>query len=198
MHRNITVRLFGTLLLLGLWAGSAPLARAHDGTARVQLNAERISPGADLEVRGINIAPEMQIKLALVGGGAEFLLGVVVGDAHGDFVLAVAVPREAAAGAYTVRAFGTNRVIVAAPLIIVGAAVEEEGTQRDQDEPLLAPMPRAQPASPAVAAMPAVAAAPAAPQERQITLWPAIALMGLAAAAGLAIVARKHASSAVK
>jgi len=198
MHRNITVRLFGTLLLLGLWAGSAPLARAHDGTARVELNAERISPGADLEVRGINIAPEMQITLALVGGGAEFPLGVVVGDAHGDFVQAVSVPREAAAGAYTVRAFGANRVIVAAPLTLVGMAIEEEGAQREQDEPLLAPMPRAQPASPAVAAMPTVAAAPTAPQERQITLWPAIALMALAATAGLTIVARRRAASALK
>ena len=60
-------------------------------------------------------------------------------------LFAVAVPREAAAGAYTVRAFGTNRVIVATPLTIVGATAEEEGGQREQEEPLLAPMPHAQP-----------------------------------------------------
>ncbi len=198
MDRNILVRLFGALLILGLWVGGAPLAHAHDGTARVELSAERSSAGADLEVRGMNIAPELPITLALVGGGAEFSLGTVIGDAHGDFVLAVAVPREAAAGAYNVRAFGANRVVVAAPLTILGLAAEEEGQQRDQDEPLLAPMPRAQPASPAVAAMPTVAAAPTAPQERQITLWPAIALMALAATAGLTIVARRRAASALK
>jgi len=43
-----------------------------------------------------------------------------------------------------------------------------------------------------------VAAAPAAPQERQSTPWPALALIGLAAAAGLAILARRRAVSAIK
>ena len=184
------------VVLLALKAPGAALA--HDGKARVDLSAERISAGADLEVRGINIAPEMPISLTLIGAGAEFSLGTVVGDAHGDFVLAVAVPREVVAGAYTVRVFGTNHVIVAAPLTIIGAtAVEEEGTQRDQDEPLLAPMPRAQPASPAVTALPAIATA-AAPQERQIIPWLAVVLAALAAAAGLTIIARRRMASALK
>ena len=186
------------VVLLALQIPSAALA--HDGKARVDLSAERISAGADLEVRGINIAAEMPISLTLIGAGAEFSLGTVVGDAHGDFVLAVAVPREAAAGTYTVRAFGTNRVIVAAPLTIFGAAAEEQGEQRGEDEPLLAPMPRAQPAAPdsALPAVHVVTATPATPQESQIMRWPAIMLMALAAAAALAIMARRRATSMLK
>jgi hypothetical protein len=197
-HKTIAVRALVVALTLSFWFAVIPVAWAHDGTARVELSAERISAGADLEVRGINIAPEMPISLALIGAGAEFSLGSVVGDAHGDFILAVAVPREAAAGAYTVRAFGTNRVIVVAPLTIVGASAEEEGGQRGEDEPLLAPMPNPQPSTPVVAAMPAAVAAPAAPQERQFTLWPAIALAALAAVGGLALMARRRAASALK
>ncbi len=181
------------LLLFVLQIPGAALA--HEGSARIELNTQQTSSGAELEIRGVNIAPEQPVMLSLVGDAADFALGTAVGDVHGDFVVGVRVPAEAPAGTYTVRAFGANRVIVTAALTLLGSAAEEQGAQRDQDEPLLAPMPPAQPASPVVAASPIVAAAP---QESQIMLWPAIALMALAAAAGLAIVARKHASRAVK
>ena len=194
-HRQSRLVLrIGAVILL-LFALRVPAALAHEGPARIELNTQQTSSGAELEIHGVNIAPEQPIMLSLIGSDAEFALGTVVGDIHGDFVVGVRLPAEALAGAYTVRAFGTNRVIVSAPLTLLGVAAEEQGAQRDQDEPLLAPMPHAQPASPVVAASPIVAAAP---QESQIMLWPAIALMALAAAAGLAIVARKHASRAVK
>jgi hypothetical protein len=119
-----------------------PMALAHDGRPRLDLGAERSSPGANLEIRGINIAAEQPVTLALIGPDSEFPLGTVVGDEHGDFVLTVEVPREALAGAYTVRAVGTNRVIVAAPLTVFGVAQYEEAEQRGEDEPLLAPMPQ--------------------------------------------------------
>src|SRR5215213_9212521 len=179
------------VILLALQLPGAALA--HEGPARLELNSQQTSSGAELEIRGVNIAPEQSITLSLIGNGATFTLGTVVGDIHGDFVVGIRLPSEAQAGAYTVRAFGTNRVIVGAPLTLLGLAAEEEGAQRDQDEPLLAPMPRAQPASPAVAALPAVAAMPAASQKSQISLWPAIALLAIAAAAGLALVARRGA-----
>lgn len=175
-------------LILPLLIRSAPLAQAHDGPPRRALNVERLNPGGTLEVRGVNIAPEQPITLSLIGSGAEFALGTAVGDIHGDFVVGVRVPAEALTGAYTVRAFGSNRVIVGAPLTLLGSAAEEGGEQRDQDEPLLAPMPRAQPAAPVVAASPAVAAAP---QEGQLRLWLAVVLVAFAAVAGLTIVARR-------
>jgi hypothetical protein len=185
--------LFAVLLALQL----PGTALAHEGPARIELNAQQTSSGAELEIRGVNIAPEQPIMLALIGSGAEFSLGTAVGDIHGDFVVGVHLPAEALAGAYTVRAFGANRVIVGAPLTLLGFAAEEAGEQRGADEPLLAPMPRAQPAAPVVAVSPTVATA-ATPQEGQITLWPAVVLAALAAAAGLAITARRRAASALK
>jgi hypothetical protein len=183
------------VVLLALQLPGAALA--HEGPARIELNAQQTNSGAELEIRGVNIAPEQPITLALIGSGAEFSLGTAVGDIHGDFVVGVRLPAEALAGAYTVRAFGANRVIVGAPLTLLGFAAEEAGEQRGADEPLLAPMPRAQPAAPVVAVSPTVATA-ATPQESQITLWPAMALLALAAVAGLAITTRRRAASALK
>jgi len=205
MRYRIFVQSIAILLMLALQLPGAALA--HDGAARIELNRQQTSSGAELEIRGVNIAPELPITLALIGAGDEYPLGTAIGDAHGDFVIGVRLPAEALAGAYTVRAFGANRVVVAAPLTLVGSADEEGGERRDQSELMLAPIPRAQqaalipraqPASPIVESIPAVAAAPAAPQERQSTPWPALALIGLAAAAGLAIIARRRAASTLK
>src|SRR5262245_6926328 len=118
IRRTIYWRALVCALLLWLGLLQVAPAWAHDGPPRLDLNAERLNPGAPLEVRGINIAPELPIAVALVGGGGEYALGQVLGDTHGDFTLAVELPREATAGDYTVRAFGTNRVMVAARLAI--------------------------------------------------------------------------------
>jgi hypothetical protein len=183
-------------IVLWLWAFGVPAAHAHDGAPRLDLGAERLAPGATLEVRGINIAPEMQVTLALVGGGAEFPLGVVIGDEHGDFVQAVVVPREAIAGAYSVRAFGANRVVVAAPITIAGTAIEEQGEQRAEEEPLLIPLPQRQPA-PVQSIGGAATAAPATPVASARPTLPPAALIAfgalLAAGLALALVARSRA-----
>lgn len=198
MHRALFIRALAIVLILGwMMLRVVPATVAHNGPPRIELGAERIAPGVALEVRGVNIAPEQPVRLTLVGGGQEFALGTFVGDEHGDFTQIVTVPRDAPAGAYIVRVIGPNRLILAIPLAIVGTADEDEGAQRDQDEPLLAPMPRAQPAAPVVAASPAVATA-TAPQESQISPWPAVGLVALAAVAGLAIMARQRAASALK
>jgi hypothetical protein len=181
------------VLLLALQLPDAALA--HEGSARIELNTQQTSSGAELEIRGINIAPEQPVTLSLVGNAADFALGMAVGDVHGDFVVGVRLPAEAPAGTYTVRAFGANRVIVTAPLTLLGSAAEEESAQRDQDEPLLAPMPRAQPASPVVAVVPPVAAAPAAVQGSQLGFWLAVVLAVIAAVVALIIGMRRWSRS---
>ena len=189
---------------LFLWPGllQAGLAWAHDGPPRLELSAERLNPGAPLEVRGINIASELPIAVALVGGGGEYSLGQVLGDSHGDFTLAVELPREATAGDYTVRAFGTNRVMVVARLAILGAPVplEGEGEQRDESEPLLAPMPQSQPApaQPAATGSLPTAPAPAAPQASGTALWMLAGVALAMAAIGLAALIRRRAIGASK
>jgi hypothetical protein len=198
IRRTMSWRALVCALLLWLGLLQAAPAWAHDGPPRLDLNAERLNPGAPLEVRGINIAPEQPIAVALVGSGGEYALGQVLGDSHGDFILAIVVPREATAGDYAVRAFGTNRVMVAARLAIAGApvALDGEGGQRDESEPLLAPMPQPAPALPTVAASLPAAPVPSAPQLSSTVLWALLAVVVAVAAIGLAVVLRRRAISA--
>jgi hypothetical protein len=200
MPRKVFTQLLTGALVVCFWVICAPISLAHGGPPRIELGVERIAPGAALEIRGINIAPELPISVALVGAGAEFGLGTVTGDAHGDFTQAFTVPEEAIAGGYTVRAFGANRVIVTAALTIAGAAVDEEGEgeQRDQGEPLLAPMPQAG-AEPEV--QPARPVAPRTqpadvPPVIAIPRWLAVALVMSIVAIGLAVALRRRAAGA--
>jgi hypothetical protein len=189
-------RLILSVLALGCWLIGAPVAQAHDGPPRMQLGAERIMPGVELEIRGVNIAPEQPIMLTLVGSTAEYSFGAVMGDEHGDFLQIVTIPRETQAGAYVVRAFGPSRLILASPLTVVGTPYEEEATQRGQDESLLAPMPQPQPAIQPIA--PAPAAPVPATQGYSVAFWLVAALAALAVGAGLALVAWRRTASAFK
>jgi len=193
MKKAIAILILSILLLAGL---PIQLVQAHNGPARIEVGAERVAPGVALEVRGVNIAPEQPVTLTLVGGGQEFGFGTVVGNEHGDFIHVVTVPREAQAGAYTLRAFGINRVMVAVPIVIVGSADEEQGQQREEEEPLLAPMPRPQPA--VQANVPATTSAPVAAQSYRPAPWLAIALAVLAAVVGLTILARRRTARAIE
>lgn len=139
MKRRILLQALALALAAGLWGGAASIAEAHGGPPRVEVGAGNISPGATLEIRGINIAPEQHVTLTLVGPSADLPLGVALGDVHGDFTQLYALPATLAPGAYSVRAIGENRVIVGVPLTITGGASDAEaGGQRDSDEPLLA------------------------------------------------------------
>lgn len=130
-----------TFLLIATYP--AQLTYAHGGPPRIELSAERINPGATIEVRGLGIDPEGQVILTLVGLGRDMPLGVAQSDQAGDFTQLVALPTTLPSGDYQIRATGANRVIVSASLVIVGTADagEEEGALRDEDDPLLAPMP---------------------------------------------------------
>jgi len=184
MRYRIFVQSVAILLMLALQIPVAALA--HDGPARLELNRQQTSSGAELEIRGVNIAPEQPITLALVGSGDEYPLGTAIGDVHGDFVIGVRLPAEAMPGAYTVRAFGANRVVVVAPLTLVGSANEEGGERRDQSELTLAPMPQ-----PNLAAQPPAAVQPQRPQavvalkaeEAPGSTLPALILVGALATA---------------
>ena len=200
MCYRILVRSVAILLMLALLIPGAALA--HDGPARIELNSQQSSSGAELEIRGVNIAPEQPITLALVGADNEYPLGTAIGDVHGDFVIGVRLPAEALAGAYTVRAFGANRVVVVAPLTLVGSANGEGDERRDQSELMLAPIPQSQPAQPAQPqqsqpVQPAQTAAPAIspPASTTTPLWYGLAaLVALMLAAGLVLAWRRRAA----
>jgi hypothetical protein len=208
MRYRIFVQRVAIVLMLALRIPGAALA--HDGPSRLELNRQQTSSGAELEIRGVNIAAEQPIMLALVGADHEYPLGTAIGDEHGDFVIGVRLPAEALAGAYTVRAFGANRVVVAAPLTLVGSANEEGGERRDQSELMLAPIPQSQPAQPVQPQQsqpaqpaqpqqpiiqPAQPAAPAIspPASTTTTLWYGlVALVALMLAASLVLLWRRR------
>jgi hypothetical protein len=186
---------FFTLLLALQMPG---VALAHEGPPRIELNYPQISSGAELEVRGVNIAAELPVTLTLVGADKDYALGTAVGDVHGDFVVGVQLPAEAQAGAYTVRAFAANRVMVSTPLTLLGGTIEQEGGQRDQDEPLLAPMPSplsatAAPPRPAAPVSPISVPTPAAPP-RSLPAWLFVAVAAIVLAGGALLALRRRAS----
>ena len=208
MRYRIFVLSVVSLLMLALQIPGAALA--HDGPARIELNRQQTSSGAELEIRGVNIAPEQPITLALVGAGDEYQLGTAIGDVHGDFVIGVRLPAEALVGAYTVRAVGANRVVVVAPLTLVGSANDEGGERRDQSELMLAPIPQSQPVQPAQPQQPIIQSArpqqpiiqPAqlaapvnlAPATPTAALWYGLAALGvLLVAAGVVLAWRRRA-----
>jgi hypothetical protein len=176
MKKTILFRSLVIALTAWLWIGHASTADAHSGPPRVEVGAEQVSPGATLEVRGINIAPEQRVVVTLVGPNADFPLGVAVGDAHGDFTRSFVLPPNLAAGAYSIRAAGENQVIVGVSLTIIGAggsSDSEDATQRGADEPLLVPQPQGDPAvgeQPPDTSLAANVLAPAADADAESTL----------------------------
>jgi hypothetical protein len=129
-------------LIAALLIVSLPLrAYAHDGPPRLELSMNRASPGAMIEVRGINLAPKASIVIVLVHNESEMQLGQVMSDAQGDFIQALALPVDLTAGDYTVRAVSQDQALVSTALKIEGAAMVEGGETRDESEPLLSAMP---------------------------------------------------------
>lgn len=206
MNKTMLSRALVAALALLLWSAHTPAARAHGGPPRVELGAEQIAPGAALEVRGINIAPDQQVTVSLVGQDLDLPLGVVVGDPHGDFTQVFALPSSVAPGAYTVRAFGANRVVVGVALTVVGtgtAGDAEEGDQREEEEPLLAPMPQPAGGQPQRAAVPAgqPQAGPQAPAGEVPAVEPSMRLaitlvVVVLAVVGVTVVVRRWARAA--
>jgi hypothetical protein len=126
--------------------------RADGEDPRVEISADRLAPGMILQVRGVNLEREQNIPVALVGVEGEFPLGVVTSNEVGEFTQSFTLPVHLPEGVYRVLAKNPTSVsVISAPLTIQGAPVMVEGEEviRDEDEPLLAPMPTAVKGSPA-------------------------------------------------
>lgn len=186
----LTVALFVCVLAL-----AAPrVAEAHDGAPRLELGAERLAPGAALEVRGLNATPpDSAVTLRLVGEGGDRVLGEAIGDAHGDFAQTFVLPSDLTPGVYVLQIGTAETLITSAPLTIVGAPVlgEDEGEgQRAEEEPLLVVVPpRPTPlagVAPTAAANRAAINAPPAQNPR----WPLVAFGAVAGVSLLAVFLR--------
>ena len=116
---------------------------AHGGEPRLEINPERLNPGAVLEIRGVDFESEEEITLTLIGPQTEIQFGTVTSSVEGEFILNITLPASLGEGSYTIRA-KTSNAEVASPVITVwGTAIVESGGDdtRQEDDGLLAPMP---------------------------------------------------------
>jgi hypothetical protein len=129
------------ILILGL--GSARSAFAHGDEPRLELSTDRLSPGAVLEIRGVDFEVEEAVALALIGSQVEFPLGTAIGNAAGNFVLSISLPADLVTGSYIIRATTDDHVVQSPQITIWGTAQLEGGEEgsREEEDGLLAPMP---------------------------------------------------------
>lgn len=123
---------------------STPLsAYAHGGDVHIELNVTQAQPGMTIEVRGSGFEPgdTVTIMLMLAGTDRPQVLGSATADARGDLDQVVGLPGDVMDGVYEVRVADTHHVATATISIVADSISDEEGGQRGEEEPLLAPMP---------------------------------------------------------
>jgi len=124
--------------------GVAQPVHAHGGQPRLEINVDRINPGAVVALRGVEFGYDDLVMLALIGSEAETALGEITANAEGEFKQIVVLPSDLAEGIYYFRAITIHHWVISPPLTIWGTALSTgEGGQgpRDEDDGLLAPMP---------------------------------------------------------
>ena len=119
--------------------GSAQVA-AH-GQLILELGADRIQPGAAVEVRG-DLGSGEQFEIALISkvDGSRRPIGIVPATDEGHFQSYVTVPADVTPGDYLVEA-SFDLLVVRAPLTVAGAPIEAGGEGPDQADGLVLPMP---------------------------------------------------------
>jgi hypothetical protein len=116
-------------------------AFAHGGDPRLEISADRLSPGSALDIRGVDFEFEEKVTLDLVGAQGVTPFGIVLADPEGIFLLTITLPFDLAEGTYVLRATTDDHQLESAPITVSGSADTGQGEQRDLEEPLLAPMP---------------------------------------------------------
>lgn len=136
---------------------------AHGGTPRLEISAERLSPGDTLQIRGVDFEYDQEATIALIGSQVEIPMGAVIADVEGVFIQNFILPVDLAAGSYAVRARTYDHVVISPLITVWGTPItnEQETGIRDQSDLQLGPIPTVAGAAPVVATAAApVAAAP--------------------------------------
>jgi hypothetical protein len=146
--KPITVQYFLITAVFILALSAAHPVQAHGGEPRLEISAERLNPGAVLDVRGVEFGYDDVVTLALIGSEAEIALGEITANAEGEFKKIVVLPYDLVEGTYYFRGTTTHHWVMSPPFTVWGTAIEEGGGQgpRDEDDGLLAPMPTFAPA----------------------------------------------------
>jgi len=191
LHHQLSIRAF--IILFALWlAISAPLiASAHGGEVRIELNVTQASPGATIGLRGSGFEQGDTVTIMLVGANGQFLLGTANADGDGDLTHALLLPLDLASGAYEVRVADMHHAAAAPLNIVPDSSGDEEGSQRDEDEPLLATMPLPRRAIVPLSSQTAAAPTPTA-NARDSLAWLLLLPVGTLVVAGTALIVKKR------
>jgi hypothetical protein len=128
-----SISLIFTLLLAAFVTSSAS---AHGGEPRLEISAEKLSPGETLQVRGVEFEYDQEVTIALIGNQVEISLGTFIADAEGVFIQNIILPDTLAEGTYAVRARTYDHVVISPPITIWGAAItnDQDTGVRDQSD----------------------------------------------------------------
>lgn len=169
-----------------VWLGTTSVLVAHAGQPRLEVSPERVRPGASLTVRGVGFADEDTVVLNLIGAGGKVAVSTVTTDAEGGFTAVVLLPTRVAAGTHRVTGSSSDHEVRSPALTVAGPPVStgQGEERRDEDEPLLAPLPVPEGAAPlGVAAE--VADTSANTEVTVAVIAVAVVLLGGAAAVGM-------------
>ena len=123
----------------------AATAAAHGGETFINAEPALVPPGGGVGVRA-DLLTSGPVRLTLAGtDGSRRELGVVDETVEGHFEVFFEVPRDLPPGLWTLLAEADDTVYGSTTIEVAGAAVggEEDGGQgpRDEDDPLLVPLP---------------------------------------------------------
>lgn len=138
----MTIRFLSIIILVLV---QTSIVFAHGDEPRLEISTERVNPGGVVDVRGVDFEREEVVTLMLVNAQTAIPFGEVLADVEGVFLLNLTLPVDLPAGTYNFLAITDDHNITSPELVVQGAPItgEEGGGQglRDEDDPLLAPMP---------------------------------------------------------
>lgn len=141
----INRRIIAGILTLVLTLSFATIVSAHGDEPRLEVSTQFMNPGGIVVVRGVDFEFEEVVTLMLVNSQTAIPFGEVVADTEGVFLQTITLPVDLPEGTYNFLAITDDHNITSPDLTIQGPAIvaDGEGGQgpRDEEDPLLAPMP---------------------------------------------------------
>lgn len=132
----------GIVTFIFVFAISSPVLAEEGETPQLVLSVLEASPGATIEVTGGHFEPDVLVTFILFRNGTQIQLGTVFADYHGDFTAAVLLPLDLQLGRSEFRAVDEKgHGAIAALTIVPDPSGLEGGEAREEEDPLLAPMP---------------------------------------------------------
>lgn len=121
---------------------------AHGDKPRIEISAERLTPGSVLDLRGVDFEIDEEVALVILGPQVESPLGTVTADMEGIFLLTITLPVDLPEGTYVIRGITDDHMVDSPGITVWGTALLEGGEEGpwEEGDTLLAPMPTFPPA----------------------------------------------------